>query len=133
MHKSLHRWDKTRPLRHWLAAIAANRCRTSLAQRRNRPAAAELVDCVPDHRPGEHDDRELKTALWEAVNELRPEYRQAFLLLHEQGLSYEEMATAMDRPIGTLKTWLHRARAELLGKLRSRGLAEEAAYDRPRA
>ena len=132
MHKSLHRWDKTRPLRHWLAAIAANRCRTALAQRRTRPSAAELVDALPDHRSGEHDDRELKAALWEAVNELRADYRQAFLLLHEQGLSYEEMASAMDRPIGTLKTWLHRARAELLGKLRSRGLAEEVAYDRPR-
>jgi RNA polymerase sigma-70 factor (ECF subfamily) len=133
MHKSLHRWDKTRPLRHWLAAIAANRCRTALSQRRGKPTATELVDALPDHRAPERDGGELKTALWEAVNELRPEYRQAFLLLHEQGLSYEEMASAMDRPVGTLKTWLHRARAELLGKLRSRGLAEEAAYDRPRA
>jgi RNA polymerase sigma-70 factor (ECF subfamily) len=130
MHKSLHRWDKARPLRHWLAAIAANRCRTALAQRRNKPAATELVDGVVDYRHGEHDDGELKAALWEAVGELRSDYRQAFLLLHEQGLSYEEMATAMDRPVGTLKTWLHRARAELLTKLRSRGLAEEAAYDR---
>jgi RNA polymerase sigma factor (sigma-70 family) len=132
MHKSLHRWDKTRPIRHWLAAIAANRCRTALSQRRGKPAPAEMVEEPQDKRAVEEDGGELKSALWEAVGELRPEYRQAFLLLHEQGLSYEEMATAMDRPIGTLKTWLHRARAELLAKLRSRGLAEEVACDRPR-
>lgn len=132
MHKSLHRWDKTRPIRHWLAAIAANRCRTALSQRRGKPAPSEMVEEPQDKRAVEEDGGELKTALWEAVGELRPEYRQAFLLLHEQGLSYEEMATAMDRPIGTLKTWLHRARAELLAKLRSRGLAEEVACDRPR-
>jgi len=91
-----------------------------------------MVEEPQDRRAVEEDGGELKIALWEAVGELRPEYRQAFLLLHEQGLSYEEMASAMDRPIGTLKTWLHRARAELLAKLRSRGLAEEVAYDRPR-
>jgi RNA polymerase sigma factor (sigma-70 family) len=130
MHKSLHRWDKARPLRHWLAAIAANRCRTSLAKRRNKPTAGEMVEDVPDRRPVEQDGGELKTALWEAVGELRPEYRQAFLLLHEQGLSYEEMSEAMDRPVGTLKTWLHRARAELLAKLRQKGLAEEVVHDR---
>jgi DNA-directed RNA polymerase specialized sigma24 family protein len=43
-------------------------------------------------------------------------------MYHEQGLSYEEIAEALGRPIGTVKTWLHRARAELADDLARRGV-----------
>ena len=33
-----------------------------------------------------------------------------FTLYHEQNLPYEEIAQALNRPVGTVKTWLHRAR-----------------------
>ena len=56
-----------------------------------------------------------------APAELRPEYRQAFVLFHEQELSYAEIATAMEVPLGTIKTWVHRARREMIDYLRRRG------------
>ena len=62
--------------------------------------------------------REIRAAL----AELRPEFREVFTLYHEQGQSYEEMALALDRPIGTVKTWLHRARIEVLERLQERGM-----------
>jgi RNA polymerase sigma-70 factor (ECF subfamily) len=43
-------------------------------------------------------------------------------LFHEQGLSYEEVAGALGRPVGTIKTWLHRARAEMAAFLVARGI-----------
>ena len=46
-------------------------------------------------------------------------------MFHEQGLPYEEIALAMDCPKGTIKTWLHRARTELLAKLRERGMVSD--------
>ena len=54
--------------------------------------------------------------------ELDEDTRAVFVLFHEQGQAYEEIAEAIERPVGTVKTWLHRARVELLERLRSRGL-----------
>ena len=48
-----------------------------------------------------------------AIGELRPEYRTAVLLRHVEGYAYDEIAQIMEIPLGTVKTYLHRARAEL--------------------
>ena len=45
-----------------------------------------------------------------------------FLLFHEQNLSYDEIAQSVERPVGTVKTWLHRARAELADHLARKGV-----------
>jgi RNA polymerase sigma-70 factor (ECF subfamily) len=45
-----------------------------------------------------------------------------FVLFHEQGQLYEDIAAALGRPVGTIKTWLHRARLEVLERLRRRGM-----------
>jgi RNA polymerase sigma-70 factor (ECF subfamily) len=45
-----------------------------------------------------------------------------FTLFHEQNLSYDEIAAALSRPVGTIKTWLHRARAQLAESLGRRGV-----------
>ncbi len=64
---------------------------------------------------------ELGRQIERAIGQLRPEYRTAIVLRHVEGRSYEEIAEIMDIPIGTVKTFIHRARAELraaLGHLR---------------
>jgi RNA polymerase sigma factor (sigma-70 family) len=122
--RSLRRWDAQRPLKPWIMGIAVNRCRTWLTQRGRRP---ELVDYLQDTLPGPaaDDSVELLREIQTAVAELRPEYRTAFVLFHEQGQPYEDIAGAMERPVGTIKTWLHRARLEILGYLRRRGMVAE--------
>jgi RNA polymerase sigma-70 factor (ECF subfamily) len=57
--------------------------------------------------------RELATHLEEAIARLRPEYRTAILLRHVEGRAYEEIAEVMDVPLGTVKTYIFRARREL--------------------
>ena len=59
-----------------------------------------------------------------ALAAIRPDYRTAFVLFHEQGQSYEAIAGVLGRPVGTIKTWLHRARLELLDALRRRGMVD---------
>jgi RNA polymerase sigma-70 factor (ECF subfamily) len=119
--RSLRGWDKTRPLKPWVMGIAVNRCRTWLAQRSRRP---ELVDYLQETVPGPvaDDSAELLREIREALAEVRLEYRTAFVLFHEQGQPYEDIARVMDRPVGTIKTWLHRARLEILDRLRRRGM-----------
>ncbi len=69
----------------------------------------------------ELESRELGSAIERAIARLRPEYRSCILLRHVEGRSYEEIAATLDLPLGTVKTYIHRARHELreaLGHLR---------------
>jgi RNA polymerase sigma-70 factor (ECF subfamily) len=122
--RSLRRWDSTRPLKPWIMSIAINRCRTWLSQRSRRP---ELADYLQDTAAGPpaDDSTELVHEIQAAVSDLRPDFRTVFVLFHEQGQPYEEIALALDRPVGTIKTWLHRARLEVLERLRRRGMVAE--------
>jgi RNA polymerase sigma-70 factor (ECF subfamily) len=61
--------------------------------------------------------QELGTAIERAVGRLRPMYRSCILLRHVEGRSYEEIAQTLDLPLGTVKTYIHRARHELRKEL----------------
>jgi RNA polymerase sigma factor (sigma-70 family) len=125
--RSLRGWDPARPLKPWIMGITVNRCRTWLTQRARRP---EPVDYLQDtvSGPAADDSAELLQEIRAALAELRLEYRTVFVLFHEQGRPYEEIALTLDRPVGTIKTWLHRARLEILERLRRRGMvADEVA------
>ena len=122
--RSLKRWDSSRPLKPWVLGITVNRCRTAMGKRAKGPELADYLHETADHRL-EDDSTELTREIRAAVDDLRPDYRAVFVMFHEQGQPYEVIAEAIDRPVGTVKTWLHRARVELLERLRSRGLVPQ--------
>ncbi len=62
--------------------------------------------------------RELGTQIEAAIAQLRPDYRSCILLRHVEGYAYEEIAEMLDLPLGTVKTYIHRARAQLRELLR---------------
>jgi len=123
--RSLVGWDRQRVFLPWLLAIAGNRCRTLLGRRSRRPATTALVENLPDCSGDEEPARRLSEELHLALGRLREEYRQAFVLFHEQELSYAEIGAALDCPVGTVKTWVHRARREMIEHLRGRGMLAE--------
>jgi RNA polymerase sigma-70 factor, ECF subfamily len=57
--------------------------------------------------------KELGGTIEAAIGRLRPEYRSCILLRHVEGRAYEEIAEILDLPLGTVKTYIHRARNEL--------------------
>ncbi len=57
--------------------------------------------------------KELGSAIERAIGALRPEYRACIMLRHVEGRSYEEIAATLDLPLGTVKTYIHRARHQL--------------------
>jgi RNA polymerase sigma-70 factor, ECF subfamily len=61
--------------------------------------------------------KELGESIEVAIGRLRPEYRTAILLRHVEGREYQEIADVMGLPLGTVKTYIHRARNELRGYL----------------
>jgi len=76
-----------------------------------------------DQNPEEFlEAKELGEEIEKAIGMLRAEYRTAVLLRHVEGRPYEEIADIMGIPLGTVKTYIHRARTELrehLAHLRS--------------
>ena len=61
----------------------------------------------------ELEARELGSAIEQAIARLRPEYRACIIMRHVEGRPYDEIAEMLDLPLGTVKTYIHRARAEL--------------------
>ncbi len=61
----------------------------------------------------EVEARELGGQIETAIAQLRPEYRSCILLRHVEGRAYEEIAEILNLPLGTVKTYIHRARNEL--------------------
>lgn len=58
-------------------------------------------------------NKELGGEIEQAIAKLRPEYRTCILLRHVEGRPYEEIAEILNLPLGTVKTYIHRARNEL--------------------
>jgi RNA polymerase sigma-70 factor (ECF subfamily) len=113
----------------WIFKIANNVAIDHLRKRRldtismdgspNATSAAEVeasaFDVAADQESAldELAARELGSAIELAIGRLRPEYRSCIMLRHVEGRSYEEIASTLDLPLGTVKTYIHRARHEL--------------------
>jgi RNA polymerase sigma-70 factor (ECF subfamily) len=113
----------------WIFKIANN---VAIDQLRRRELDTLSLDGAPDARTADEieatalqavdrtetplaelESRELGSLIEQAIGRLRPEYRACILLRHVEGRSYEEIAEALDLPLGTVKTYIHRARHEL--------------------
>ncbi len=84
--------------------------------------ATSIAVVSQDQSPLEElESRELGAAIESAIANLRPEYRACIMLRHVEDRSYEEIAEIVKLPLGTVKTYIHRARHELraaLGEVR---------------
>jgi RNA polymerase sigma-70 factor (ECF subfamily) len=69
-------------------------------------SVAALVEALPHQAPG---DPGLAPDLRRCLGQLEQNYRQSVLLAYYYGLSYEELAAHSAVPVGTIKTWIHRA------------------------
>ena len=130
---NLRRYDPSYKFSSWLFKIAYNLTIDHLRKRgldtvsihgapdavtAERQAATSIAVEARDERPDElFEARELGVEIESAIGALRPEYRTAIILRHIEGRSYDEIAKIMDVPLGTVKTYIHRARRELKAAL----------------
>lgn len=121
---NLHQWDSTRAFEPWLLTIAGNRCRTRLAKRKRRPGVITLDYPIEDQSVEITRGEMLAEEMQLVLGTVRKEYREAFLLFHQKELCYKEISEQLNVPLGTVKTWVHRARRELIMKLKKRGVIE---------
>jgi len=103
----------------WILTIASRLAIDHLRAGRPREQEALAGFCpLALSRPDQDADRKaLARALGNAVESLGPSFRAAFLLREVHGLSYEEIAAALNIDLGTVKSRLSRARALLQAAL----------------
>jgi RNA polymerase sigma-70 factor (ECF subfamily) len=133
MARYLHRWDSHRPLEPWLIAIAGNRCRTFLAAKRVHQPLSSAFEPVSDQVRAELAADILREEVSLALEQLPDGQRRAFMLFHEQSMSYAEISKELDCPIGTAKTWVHRARGRVIQQLQQRDVVCGPTMDERRA
>jgi RNA polymerase sigma-70 factor (ECF subfamily) len=99
----------------WLFRIVANGCKDWLKNIRRTHLSYDEDDQPSSFNTPDQDlDRtELRSDLDQALAELAPSLREAFVMKHVEGRSYEEMADLLATTVGALKMRVHRAREAL--------------------
>ncbi len=114
----------TMRLRPWLFTITLNMCRNHARTRSRRPAQVELGHADhpdPATTDGEAIDRVTIDEWRERLARLSARQRDAIVLRHVVGLSYDEIGEVLNRPAGTIKSDVHRG----LERLRTMVTTEE--------
>jgi len=100
----------------WLFRILSNLAKDHLRSRRRRDVSLDRLPEVPQSGGDPLDAAhrtEVRGRLRAALDRLTPEQREAFVLKHVEGRSYEEMAAVLDTSVASLKMRVHRAREVL--------------------
>lgn len=126
----IERYEEGTNPKAWLFTIAKNAFINEYRKRTNRPHQVELQDYVT-HQDSEDtpltgnlDMREemfkylMGDEVTLAINSLAVDFRTVILLADIEDFKYDEIASILDVPIGTVRSRLHRARNELKKKLR---------------
>ena len=117
-YNNLASFDQERPFGPWMRTLAANLCYNKLNRRE--------LDRVPLEDERDFHERDSASSpekafeisqdnqiLYQALWELPYQYRIALELRHLQGLSYQEMAGALNLPLNTVRSHLYRGRQKL--------------------
>ena len=131
--RALGSFDQRRKFSSWLFKIAHNTTIDHLRKKQldtvtletREPDEPDLMAILPDRdsespETGVHR-KDMAMALEEALQSLRPAYREVLLLRFQEGLAYEEIAEITELPLGTVKTHLHRARHAMARHLTAQG------------
>jgi RNA polymerase sigma-70 factor (ECF subfamily) len=134
-YQALPRFRGEATFRTWLYRIARNLCFTELRKRGRRGELSPLAnvdedagthplleDSAPPELAEEIALADLSARVRERVGALPVPYREVLTLFYLDEMRYEEIAMILDVPIGTVKTWIHRARLRLRDTLVGEGV-----------
>jgi len=123
----------------WLYQIAVNLCRDRLRRRKGRTlvsleALEEVGPVIASRGPGTQDlveQIDLRRAVRRAIAALSEEQREVVILKEYQGLTFLEIAQALELPISTVKTRLYRGLGQLRLRLENEGIRGAEAVPAP--
>ena len=129
-YKAIGRFRGDSAFYTWMYRIAINTAKNHLVSQSRRPPSSDVdaqdaeqfqVDTrLKDHGSPEHEllKEEIERTIHDAISELPDDLRVAITLREMDGMSYEDIATTMDCPIGTVRSRIFRAREAIDGRLR---------------
>ncbi len=110
--RKIKKFDTNRPFFPWFYRILKNLCIDHYKHRRRlREVPLDSVRILEV----EHEDREMKKALWKGIDELPHEQKEIIILRYFRQLSYQEIAEVLGKPIGTVMSSLYYAKKRLKG------------------
>ena len=138
--RHLSRFDTQRPFYPWLYRILRNLCHDHVDKNRRRPTASldHLLEEAPGLAAAERDAtrhapptdvrdqiqaQQMSRLLHAALEDLKPEFREIIFMQHFQEMSYQEIADALEIPIGTVMSRLFHARKKLAELLKPHRVA----------
>ncbi len=119
---ALPAYHVNRPFKPWLRQVVINacinylRCRSPDLLSLDQPLDGELSmgQMLADPRSERQVERmETRDALQRALGALPPLYRMVVVMRHQEDMNYQEIAEAAGLPLGTVKSYLFRARSQL--------------------
>jgi RNA polymerase sigma-70 factor (ECF subfamily) len=126
VYRHMDRFWNQGVFRPWIYRIATNLCRDHLRKRSRHPRMSldtagpegtPLQERLESARPGPGEqarETELVGALESALGELPEKHRAVFLMARYDGMRYEEIASALHIPVGTVKSRMNKAVKVLL-------------------
>ncbi len=133
-YRALHQFRGEAQFYTWLYRIAVNTAKKALVDLKRNPVLTEsaLLAADDDDETSRHENelttaetpetelaaREIAAAVSSAMEALPEDLRQAVTLREIEGLSYEEIAEAMNCPIGTVRSRIFRAREAISAKVK---------------
>ncbi|MFA5843346.1 MAG: sigma-70 family RNA polymerase sigma factor [Coriobacteriia bacterium] len=117
VYRSLASFDGRSAFSTWLFRVTRNVCLDLARTARRRPASSALDSAPEPSAPSFDDAVATQVALAGALAEIPEDERAAFEAVALFGLAYDEAATALDAPVGTVKSRVFRARRRLVAAL----------------
>jgi RNA polymerase sigma-70 factor (ECF subfamily) len=115
LYRSASRYEARGSFRAFIFTLARRRLIDNYRKKSRRPLEyLDPTEFIMEQQaePTDHCD-EIEEAFHQALSTLPDNQRIAILMLQQQGLSYEEIAEALDASLSAVKTWIHRARTHL--------------------
>lgn len=115
--RAIHEFDPERPIKPWLCRICSNCCVDVVRSRRRDADPLEQHEYMLQDGGESLEDRAQgnfrQRAVLDAIERLPAKYQRIILMRHFRHMDVNEIALALNKPEGTIKSWLFRARALL--------------------
>lgn len=128
---NLNGYDQSLSFSSWIYRIAHNETISYFRKNKKHIDATNLIsdeDLVyfssEIHIEKEHYTKEFNKILSDSINELPENYKSVIVLKFIEGKSYEEISDILQKPPGTIATWINRAKTDLKKILDKKGIQE---------
>ncbi len=117
VYLNLHRYNPEYTFGQWIYTIARNTFIDSYRKRQDETSLDERFASTPEERSPNPEqsiiNRQKRSQIEECISHLTPRHQKLFKMRFFDEYSYEEIAEKLDMPLGSVKTNIHRARAQM--------------------